>query len=61
MSSKKVHISEIKSGDAIIHNGELVTVSSSDIRYCKFMGVTIRGDSYNLGYKMVTKVYYNRS
>lgn len=58
---EKIHISEIKSGDAIIHNGNLVTVANSDIKYCKFMGITIFGDSYNLGYKLVTRVFYNRS
>jgi len=60
-NTKKVHISEIKAGDAIIHNGELVTVSVCDIKTCKFMGITIFGDSYNLGYKPVELVYKNRS
>lgn len=58
---ENVHISEIKFGDAIIHNGELKTVSVNDIKHCKFMGRTIFGDSYSLGYKLITRVYCNRT
>ena len=59
-SMKEVHISLIRAGDAILHNGELVTVSSNNIKHCPFMGTTIFGDSYNLGYKPVIVVYFNR-
>ena len=52
----KVHISKIRGGDAILHNDRIVTVSNNDIRYSKFMGITIFGDSYNLGYKLVTRI-----
>ena len=58
---KSVHISQVRPGDAIIHNGELVTVATNNIKYSKFMGVTIFGDSYNLGYKLVTVSSFNRS
>jgi hypothetical protein len=58
---KEVHISQVRSGDAIIHNGELVTVASNNIKHCAFMGTTIFGDSYNLGYKLVLLVNCNRS
>ena len=47
------HISDIRHGDTIEHNGKLMTVCNSDIKRCDFMGITIFGDSYNLGYKAV--------
>lgn len=56
MSTKKVHIKKIKAGDTILHNDKLVTVSKKDIRHSTFLGRTIFGDSYNLGYKPVVKV-----
>jgi hypothetical protein len=56
-----IHISEIKSGDAILHNGEVKTVSNNDIKEDSFMGRTIFGDSYKLGYKKVIRVHFNRS
>ena len=58
---KEMHISEIQIGDAIRHNGEVKTVSNKDLRRSEFMGITIFGDSYNLGYKKVIRVFYNRS
>lgn len=57
---KKVHISQVRPGDAIMHNGEMVTVSANNIRHCKFMGTTVFGDSYNLGYKLVEVIHFNR-
>jgi len=57
---EKVHISAIQSGDAILHNNEVKTVSNNNIKDCRFMGRTLFGDSYNLGYKLVTRVYCNR-
>jgi hypothetical protein len=57
---EQVHITEIRSGDAIMHNGELKTVCNRTLKYSSFMGVTLFGDSYNLGYKKVTRVHANR-
>lgn len=54
-----VHISQITSGDTIIHNGKLTTVSTNNIKIGGFMGKTLFGDSYNLGYKLVNKVVFN--
>ena len=51
-----VHISRIRSGDTIIHNGVLTTVCNNNIKSCKFMGITLFGDSYNLGYKLVKRI-----
>jgi len=59
MHINSVHISEIKSGDAIIHNGEMVTVCNATLKKSTFMGITIFGDSYSLGYKLVKKVFFN--
>ena len=52
----QIHISQIMVGDTVEHNGEMVTVGAKDIRGCAFMGRSIFGDSYNLGYKLVTKI-----
>lgn len=54
---KEVHISEIRQGDTIHHNGEDVTVCGTDIK-SGFCGITIFGDSYHSGYKKVLKVTY---
>lgn len=54
--SKQVHISQIQVGDTILHNGEQKTVSGNNLKLCRFMGTTLFGDSYNLGYKLVTKI-----
>lgn len=51
-----VHISEIVPGDTIFHEGDLKTVTRTNISYCDFMGKTLFGDSYMLGRKLVQKV-----
>lgn len=56
METKEVHITEIQSGDTILHNGEIKTVSGNNIKHCNFMGKTLFGDSYRSGHKLVTKV-----
>ena len=53
MKTKLVHKSEIKIGDTVIHNGELITVGKESISHDEFMGILLFGDSYRLGYKMV--------
>lgn len=53
---ENVHISRIKGGDAILHNGEVKTVSNCDIKRDSFMGITIFGDSYSLGHKKVKRL-----
>jgi len=58
MTTTKVHISQIVNGDTIEHLGKFVTVNSHNIKRDSFMGVSIFGDSYNLGYKLVTKVNF---
>ena len=48
-----VHISEIRRGDTVIHDGKAMTVGKKDIRYSYFFGESLFGDSYNLGQKLV--------
>jgi hypothetical protein len=53
---EEVHISRISHGDTIIHNGVLTTVTNRNIKYSEFMGISIFGDCYHLGYKLVKRV-----
>jgi len=46
------HITNIKAGDTVIHNGQEKTVCKNDIT-SGFMGVCLFGDSYRLGSKLV--------
>ena len=48
------HINDIKPGDTVLRGGELWTVTQRDIKHDSFMGRTLFGDSYNLGYNLVT-------
>lgn len=56
METKKVHISTIKAGDTIIHEGVLSTVSAKNIQTGGFFGTTIFGDSYRAGTVAVEKI-----
>ena len=56
---KHVHISEIKQGDTILHNGEMKTVSGNNIGGNPFIGKTLFGDSYNIGHKPVSLITFN--
>lgn len=56
MSVVLVHISTIRPGDTIVHNGKPVTVCKNNIKRDQMMGVTVFGDSYLLGNKLVEKV-----
>lgn len=51
-----VHISQIRSGDTIIHNGELTTVCRNNIKKGGFMGTSLFGDSYRSGSILIKKV-----
>ena len=51
-----VHINQINAGDVIIHNGIEMTVTPKDIKEDGFMGKSVFGDSYRLGYLPVLKV-----
>ena len=56
--TKEVHISTIKIGDTVLHNGELRTVGKESFNRSEFMGVSIFGDCYRLGTKKVTLVKF---
>ena len=56
MKTKMIHKSEVKIGDTVIHNGELRTVGKETFGGDEFMGLTLWGDSYRCGYKMVELV-----
>jgi hypothetical protein len=56
--TEEVHISRIKGGDTIIHRDKMSTVSNNDIKYDSFIGASIFGDCYNLGYKKVVRVRF---
>lgn len=50
------HISQVKAGDTILYRGEIKTLCQSNIKHGGFMGKTIWGDCYKLGYEKVTVV-----
>ena len=53
---KEVHISEIRPGDTVEHNGAICTVCRNNIKTGGFMGRTLFGDSYSFGMKPVRKL-----
>ena len=54
-------IKDIKIGDVIIDNdGTTKTVSKGNIKYDKFMGLTLFGDCYKLGMQKVRKLIYKK-
>ena len=58
---ERVHINQIRVGDTVEHNGTLSTVCSHDLKHDRFIGVTLYGDSYQLGAKAVRRaVNYDR-
>ena len=57
MKITNTHIDMVRAGDCILCLDEVVrTVSENNIKYDSFMGRTIFGDSYQLGYKPVKVV-----
>ena len=53
---EKVHISKIRPGNTVEHNGTICTVGRNDIKTGGFMGRTLFGDSYSLGTQLVRKL-----
>ena len=60
MKIEKIHISFIKLGDTINHFDGIRTVTKSNIK-SGFMGVTLFGDSYNLGTRLVERVIFENT
>ena len=52
----EVHKNDIKNGDMILFDGKIRTVNNKNIKYDSFVGVTLFGYSYKLGYEKVKKV-----
>lgn len=59
LTIEKTHIKDIKVGDTVLFHGVEKTVTAKDIKEDSFMGVTLFGDSYRLGYLAVLKVIKN--
>lgn len=57
-TTEKTHISNIRQGDTIFHNGEMKTVSGNNIKRDPFIGTTLFGDSYHSGNKPVEKITF---
>lgn len=55
-----VHISQIRAGDVVRHNGKDMTVGNNNLKRSEFMGVTLWGDSYKSGYQKVARVKFTR-
>ena len=56
---KSMHISMIRPGDTIMHDGVMKTVSGTDMKRDPCMGKTLFGDSYSLGHKLVQVVIFD--
>lgn len=50
------HISTIRAGDTVEHEGKIMTVCHKDIKKDAFFGTTLFGDSYRIGQQPVKKV-----
>lgn len=58
---EEVHISNIRPGDTVMHEGKMRTVCVKDIKTGGFMGTSLFGDSYHSGYKLVERVIIERA
>lgn len=54
----QVHISQIRPGDTVFHEGLVRTVCRRKIMQDSFMGVLLFGDSYRLGTRLVHQVAF---
>lgn len=51
---KEKHITNVRRGDTVLcRDGQIRTVSRNNIKNCLGIGVTLFGDSYNCGNKLV--------
>lgn len=53
--TEKVHISQIRPGDTIFHDGHERTVCRENIKRDDFLGIGIFGDGYKLGTEPVLR------
>ena len=59
LTIETTHIKDIKVGDTVLFHGVEKTVTAKDITEESFMGRSLFGDSYCLGYRAVLKVDKN--
>lgn len=59
LNIETTHIKDIKVGDIVLFHGVERTVTAKDITEDSFMGRSLFGDSYCLGYRAVLKVVKN--
>ena len=59
LTIETTHIKDIKVGDVVLSHGVEKTVTAKDITEDSFMGRSLFGDSYCLGYRAVLKVVKN--
>ena len=52
---EEVHISQVKQGDTVFHNGQSRTVGRESIQRDSFCGYSLFGDPYLLGTKPVIR------
>ena len=52
----EVNIKDVKAGDLILFNNEIKTVNKKDIHFSEFMGISIFGDNFKCGHKLVKKI-----
>jgi len=57
-TTEQVHKDVIRPDDIIVFHGKEVNVGSKDIKEDPFMGRTIFGDSFQIGYQSVTRLKY---
>ena len=57
----ETHVTDIKHGDVIIENGDLVTVCRGHIKSDPLLGCTVRGNSYSGGRKPVLRAVMRRA
>lgn len=55
------HITDIRQGDTVMHDGAMRTVSGNNIGRCPFMGRSLFGDTYKLGTELVQRVDIERA
>lgn len=50
-----INLCDLKQGDTVLYNNEMLTVSKKDIKYDSFMGHSFRGDASK---KTITKIEF---
>lgn len=58
---KMTHITDIRPGHTVEHEGNLITVGERFIKRCPFMGVSLYGDTYALGTRLVKRALITRA